>query len=104
MLKLPVCPYCHARYNYKDVKNMYKRKKENCHNCKKSFNISYKGNILLIIIGSIIIATMKVISFNIFANINIWLELIFTIIPVTILFCLFPCTVKFYKDDSKNKK
>ncbi len=104
MLKLPTCPYCEARYNYKDIKQIYKNKSECCHNCKKSFNISYlKGRIILIIIAIIIFSIINVISYNIFVNINIWINLACTIGLVTGLTTLFPYTVRFLKSDKNNK-
>ena len=46
MLRLPVCPHCHAVYTYKEVSDMHSGNMI-CYHCKKKFSVSKtKGKLL----------------------------------------------------------
>lgn len=69
MLKLPVCPYCHTVYGYKDVL-LNKNKKSTCYHCKRKFTQSrLKGYLCLILIAVFISVIINIFIINLVANI-----------------------------------
>ena len=51
MLKLPLCPYCHAVYHYRQVRENTHKEEIACHNCGKKFKVSYKKGRALLLLG-----------------------------------------------------
>lgn len=108
MFKLPICPYCHTVYSYKEVKTITKKESEKCYNCNKVFGVSRKKGkcilisviiILLIISDTFVIFTSK--SFN---NISLY-SMIFINMSILLLAAVFfPFTVKFYKLSKHQKR
>ena len=104
MLKLPVCPYCHAVYHYKTVRDTVKQKEMTCHNCKKTFSISYKkGRFVLLLVVSVFLVGLNLFLLNILENITIWGCLAVTVVFVFIAMLLLPYTVR-YKKIQKGQK
>ena len=105
MLKLPVCPYCHAVYHYKTVQKTVKQKEITCHNCKKTFLISYKkGRFLLLLFVAVFLVGFNLFLLNILKNITIWGCLTVTVVFVLIAMLLFPYTVRYKKKAESAKK
>ena len=105
MLKLPVCPYCHAVYHYKTVRDTVKQKEMTCHNCKKTFSISYKkGRFVLLLVVSVFLVGFNLFLLNILENITIWGCLTVTVVFVLIAMLLFPYTVRYKKKAESAKK
>ena len=65
MLKLPVCPHCHAVYRYKEVSNM-KQGIHFCYHCGKKFKVNkiLYGSIFICIVCILLIAANLMILFS----------------------------------------
>ena len=108
MLKLPICPYCHTVYSYKEVKLITKKEKEICYNCNKNFCISRKKGkyILLVIVSAVLILADTFIIFTSenFNNISLYSMLIVNMLVVLLTVLFFPFTVKFKKMPKHQKR
>lgn len=63
MFQLPVCPYCHTVYHYKEVRKTKNNKQQICYHCGKEFNIKKFPGILilwLIVIFSAVLLNVAV--------------------------------------------
>lgn len=98
MLKLPLCPYCHAVYHYKTVRETTHNKEEICHNCGKKFKISYKkGRIWLLLAAAVLLVIINIVCLNLFENITVWVCLGVTVALLLLIIPLFPYTVRYKK-------
>lgn len=96
MLKLPVCPYCHAVNSYNDVRKSAKVKAKRCHHCNAMYRVSYlSGRIILLIIAGIILAAFNLLILYTSQGLNLQLMLIVTAMGVTLAVMLFPFTVRY---------
>ena len=78
-MKLPVCPYCHTVYGYREVKTN-KDKVIECYNCKKHFKQSkIKGWILIAVVFVLVTFGINIAVMNIFENV------LYTIIPLFVM-------------------
>lgn len=94
MLKLPLCPYCGARFLYPDVKKM-KSKVGTCPHCGKSFYIGGKSSrAALFFAAFIVMVGFNILLLNI-SSMNIWLLTAVTIVGVIITYFLIPYTVRY---------
>lgn len=94
MLKLPLCPYCGARFLYPDVRNS-KGKTGICPHCKKEFRITRGAKtVLLIVIAVLMIIAMNWLFLTI-PSVNLLFLLIITAIGVIITWFLIPFTVQY---------
>lgn len=107
MLSLPICPYCHTVYSYKEVKIITKKEKEKCYNCNKTFGVSSKKGkwllILIVVIILIIINTFVIFTSKSFNSISFYSMIFLDMAVLLLAFAFFPFTAKFYKL-SKHKK
>lgn len=94
MLKLPVCPHCHAVYSYKEVSEMHQGDKI-CYHCKKKFSVRKTAGAFIWI--SVICALLVVFNLIIIFSTDD-----FNIIPVltdlaavTAAVLMLPLTVRF---------
>lgn len=102
MLKLPLCPYCHAVYHYRQVRESAHKIETVCHHCGKTFAVSYKkGRVLLILIAAAVLVAVNLLFLNLFENITIWACLGVTIVLLVFTFSLFPFTVRYKKLEKK---
>lgn len=102
MLKLPLCPYCHAVYHYRQVRESTHEKEIVCHHCGKKFAVSYKkGRALLLLAAAAVLIAVNLLFLNLFENITIWGCLGFTIVLLVLTFSLFPFTVRYKKLEKK---
>ncbi len=94
MLKLPVCPHCHAVYSYKEVRDM-KQGSMLCYHCKKKFSVNKKLTrfiFLAVVCAVLIIFNLAVI----FSTDNISIVMIITdMVFVTAAVLMSPLTVRF---------
>ena len=105
MLKLPLCPYCHAIYHYKTVRETTKEKEQICHNCQKKFTVSYKkGRAVLILAAALVLIVLNILLLTIFENITIWVCLAVTVLLVLLVTLLFPYTVRYKKTENTDNK
>lgn len=102
MLKLPLCPYCHAVYHYGQVREKTHNKEIACHHCGKKFAVSYKkGRALLLLIAAAVLVAVNLLCLNLFENITIWVCMSITIVLLALTIPLFPYTVRFKKLEKK---
>lgn len=78
MFKLPICPYCHTVYSYKDVK-INKESIIKCYHCKNKFSQNKIKCFFILTIIIMIAVAINIIILNSSGN------LISSIIPVTIV-------------------
>lgn len=94
MLKLPLCPYCGARFLYPDVRKNRKNHIGTCPHCNKEFIIYKKYQIILFLCAFFIM-----IGFNWFLlsvpSMNIWYLLVFTVPGVVIAYFLIPFVIRY---------
>jgi CXXC-20-CXXC protein len=94
MLKLPLCPYCGARFLYPDVKKS-KGKTGICPHCKKEFRITRGGRTALLIAAAVLVIIAINWIFLTLPTVNLPFLLIITAIGVTITWFLIPFTVQY---------
>ena len=107
MLKLPVCPYCHAIYKYREVQKSTKFKTAKCYHCKRVYKISYiPGRISILVVAGVLLMIFNVLILYTSKGINIFLMLIVTMLGIVAAVLLFPLTVFYQKINysKKNKK
>ena len=97
MLKLPLCPYCEARFLYSTVRDSRKQKTGVCPHCNKEFQVSRRGSTaLLLLIAFLIMVTVNWLLLTIPA-INLPFLMVITAIGVMITYFLLPYTVRYKK-------
>ncbi|HHZ06831.1 MAG TPA: hypothetical protein GX401_08630 [Clostridiales bacterium] len=105
MLKLPVCPHCHAVYRYGEVKKLAKYKKIQCRHCNKIFYVSsVKGKAIYIGIICALLIMINIFMFNVISNITVYHCLIVNVVIISLSLLWMPFTVKFKKLDVITKK
>ena len=102
MFKKPVCPYCRAIYEYREINNQKNNEEIKCHNCKKKFVVKIIGGYIFLITMAVLFA----IIFNIFLltiiNIKSILTLFLSAVLIIIVALLLrPFFVKYKKSESK---
>lgn len=96
MLKLPICPYCHAVNSYNDVRKSAKAKAKRCHHCNAMYRVSYLlGRIILLMIVGIILVAFNLLILYTSQGLNLHLMLIVTAVGVALAVMLFPFTVRY---------
>ena len=103
MFKLPVCPYCHTVYRYKDVRSVMTKKELECYNCKKKIKISKKGIWILALIAVILSVASTFLILNIFHNATAIFPYIVTVLIIIAAFFARPFFVTF-KSNEKSKE
>lgn len=58
-MKLPICPYCHTVYRYKDIIQL-KGKETVCYYCKETFGINRKYRAVPVIIACVVLILFDV--------------------------------------------
>lgn len=96
MLKLPLCPYCGARFLYPVVKNSMKQKTGVCDHCKKEFQIYRAKKNILFLVALILIVGVNWLFLSVPAM-NIIFLMVITAIGVIITYFLIPYTVRYKK-------
>ena len=97
MLKLPLCPYCGARFLYPSVKNSIKQKTGVCDHCKKTFQINRTRRTLLFLVALILIVGVNWLFLSVPA-INLPFLMVITAIGVIVTYFLIPYTVQYKKN------
>lgn len=94
MLRLPVCPHCHAVYSYKEVSDM-RQGKMICYHCKKKFSVSkFPGAaVWLLIICTLLVIFNLVMIFS--TDDFTIITLLTDLAAVTAAVLLMPLTVRF---------
>lgn len=104
LLKLPVCPYCKAIYRYGDVRKKTHDSTIKCHNCHKSFMVSYvKGRVILLLAAAVLLIAINVLMFNFINGVTLLGCLIFTAVFISLAVLLFPYTVRYKKIDGEEE-
>ena len=97
MLKLPLCPYCEARFLYPTVKNSKAQKTGICPHCDKVFRVTYRKNAaLLILFALLVIVGINFLLLTI-TGMNIPFLMVITAIGVIITYFIIPFTVRYKK-------
>lgn len=95
MLKLPLCPYCGARFLYPDVRRSKDRKTGTCPNCGREFRVSGgKGRIALFLVCALILTGLDVLLLRI-PSMNLTFLLAATALGVAGILLLVPYTVRY---------
>lgn len=95
MLKLPLCPYCGARFLYPDVRRSKDRKTGTCPNCGREFRVSGgKRRIALFLVCALILTGLDVLLLRI-PSMNLTFLLAATALGVAGILLLVPYTVRY---------
>lgn len=101
MFKKPLCPYCRAIYDVKDIKNQVHNQRVTCHNCKKTFVVKKQGGFALVMMIAVIVA----IVFNLFLITVINVKSIVTMFVSAVIFIVLALLLKpFFVKYVKEKK
>ena len=96
MLKLPLCPYCGARFLYPDVKSHRKSKTGICPNCNHKFKIDSKYKYVLFLCAFLLLIGLNCLLLTL-PSMNLWYLLVVTGIGVAVTRLLIPFTVRYRK-------
>lgn len=102
MLKLPLCPYCGARFFYRTVKKTAKQKTETCSNCNKEFKIYKKYQYLLFFAAFLILVAVNW-FFLTAPAMNLVFLMVVTALGVGITWALIPFTIRYRKKEAPKK-
>ncbi len=103
ILKLPVCPYCHAVNGYNDVRKSTKHKVKRCHHCNAMYRVSYlSGRIILLTIVGVLLVIFNLLILYTSQGLNLQLMIIVTVLSVSLTILFFPFTVR-YKTMSRQE-
>lgn len=104
MFKNPTCPYCNTVYRYKDTVNAVIKKKDVCYHCEKRFKISYKIQLLcLILLAAIVSVFLNILLLSKMTYLNLAALFIPTVFLIILISLLLPFFVKFKNTEIKNK-
>jgi Acetyl-CoA carboxylase beta subunit len=96
MLKLPLCPYCGARFLYPDVKSDRKNETKVCPNCNNKFKIDNKYRLVLFLCAFLLLIGVNCLLLRL-SSMNLWYLLVVTGIGVAVTRLLIPFTVRYRK-------
>ena len=96
MLKLPLCPFCGARFLYPTVKNSMKQKTGICPHCKQKFQISRTRRLFLYFAALVLVVGINWLLLTIPAM-NFPFLMVITAVGVIITYFLIPYTVSYKK-------
>jgi hypothetical protein len=102
MLKLPVCPYCGARFFYRSVKSSAKKKTKMCPYCNKEFIIYKKFRYLLFLAAFILLVAVNWFFLTVPAM-NLTFLATVTALGVGAAWALVPFTVRYRKKGAPKK-
>lgn len=95
MLKLPLCPYCGARFLYPDVRRSKGRKTGTCPNCGKTFRVSGgKGRALFYLVCALVLVGLDVLLLRV-PSMNLTFLLAATALGVAGSLLLVPYTIRY---------
>lgn len=103
MLKLPVCPYCGARFLYPEVKKAASQKTGTCTHCNKMFQIDRKYQYLLFFIAFFLLVAVNWIFLTAPA-VNLVFLIAVTAPGVVAAWALVPFTVRYRKEKAPKNK
>ena len=102
MLKRPICPYCKAIYDRKEINSQKNNQIIKCHNCKKNFRVQKNKGFLILMCCTFIFAIL----FNIFLLSVIKVRNILSLIFCTVLIIIIGFTIRHlsvrYKKEEKD--
>ncbi len=94
MLKLPLCPYCGARFLYGQVGRNKFQKTGECPHCGKRFRITRSGMLLLLPAAILLMMGVNLLLMQI-PDMNLSVLFVITALGVTVTYFLFPYTVRY---------
>ena len=104
LLKLPICPHCHAVYRYNEVKNMCRYRNIECRHCKKVFTVEKRrGRIVFFTADIVLLVLLNLVLFH-FVELHPLGMLIVTLFFFGISLLLVPFTVRFKVYDKYAEK
>lgn len=95
---LPVCPYCNTIYRYGDVRRLILKKSETCYHCKKSFKVSKKKLIVMLIEFLLLYAVIDIILINLIGGMTILILFIINVILVAVGYFMIPYYIQFVEN------
>lgn len=98
MLKLPLCPYCGARFLYPDVRRAQNKKSGTCPHCGKIFRVRGRpGRAVLYAVSALLLIGMDFGLIRI-PSMNLTFLLTVTVLGVAGVRLLIPYTVRYEPD------
>lgn len=95
MLKLPLCPYCEARFLYPEVKKSLRYRTGTCPNCGKTFRVAGKKNrALFFLIVALVLVGLNFLLMGIH-SMNLSFLTVVTLLGVVAAWLLVPFTVRY---------
>ena len=102
MFKKPVCPYCRAIYEYREINNQKNNEEIKCHNCKKIFVVKKNGGLVLLMTMAILLAILvNIFMMSVIGVRSVIPMFIVTIIIIVIALLMRSFFVKYKKEDYK---
>ncbi len=96
MLKLPLCPYCGARFLFPTVKQSQTKKTGICPHCGKEFRVSRSWRWVLYLAALAVFVGLDCALLTI-PSMNVPFLMVITAIGVIIIYFLIPYTVRYKK-------
>ena len=106
MPKYQVCPYCWAKYRYKDVIS-FKGKIQECYHCKKRFAVKKIYRAVPIAIACVLMVIVNLVLFNTVPDIGKDTFIFIVMLDASVIltaFVISPLFVRFYKLPKKMQK
>lgn len=94
MLKLPICPYCGARFLYPDVKKR-KGSTGTCPHCRKKFHITAGRGLAVLLPAAVLFLIAINFLLLTIPDINIFYLMAVTAAGVILTYFLMPYTVRY---------
>lgn len=105
MFQLPVCPYCHTVYRYKEVRKTKDEKMQKCYHCHKTFSISkFPGFLVLWLLVVISAVLLNIAVLLIMPAFNVIPLLVISFIAILLGLVFIPYFVKYKKIENKRKE
>ena len=102
MFKKPVCPYCRAIYEYREINNQKNNEEIKCHNCKKIFVVKKNGGLVLLMTMAILLAILiNIFMMSVIGVRSVIPIFIVTTIIIVIALLMRSFFVKYKKEDYK---
>ena len=102
MFKKPVCPYCRAIYEYREINNQKNNEEIKCHNCKKIFVVKKNGGLVLLMTMAMLLAILiNIFMMSVIGVRSVIPMFIVTIIIIVISLLMRSFFVKYKKEDYK---
>lgn len=93
------CPYCKTIYRYGDLKKLTYKKSGTCYHCKRSFKVSRKSFLFLLLWLFVIYIAVNAFSIALIKSLSFVLLFIINLIPTVTAVLILPLFICLDKDE-----